>query len=52
MRIVVLYNSTIVQRSKCPDAVKNLGQHLAAIYRGTDGNYYWNYPEIKKAIEG
>ena len=32
----MLYNSTIIQKSKCPDAVKDKGKHIAAIYRGTD----------------
>ena len=52
LRIIVLYNSTIVQKSKCPEAVKDRGKHIAAIYKGTDGKYYWNYTEIKKAIQG
>ena len=51
LKIIVLYNSTIVQKSKCPDVIKDVGKHIAAIYKGTDNKYYWNYQEIKKAIE-
>lgn len=50
IKIVVLYNSTVVNRNKCPVAVKNLGTHVAMCYRGTDGNVYWNYQAVKNAL--
>ena len=35
IKIVVLYKSTVVSKSKCPDAVKNVGTHVAMWYSGT-----------------
>jgi len=52
IKIVVLYNSTIMNKSRCPDVLKNKGQHIAALYRGSDGKYHWDYQSIKKAIMG
>ena len=52
IRIVVLYNSTIVNKYKCPDAVKNTGTHVPMAYLGADGKEYWDYQAVKKAIEG
>lgn len=49
--IVVLYKSTIVNKSKCPAAVKNRGTHVAMIYKGDDGKYYWDYQAVKKALQ-
>jgi hypothetical protein len=49
MGIVILYNSTVVNKEKCPDAVKYSGTHIPMkIYK--DGQLYWDYQEIKKAI--
>lgn len=50
--IVVLYNDTEVDRYKCPEAVRWRGIHIPMIYIGVDGNYYWDYQKIKKAING
>lgn len=54
LRIIVLYNYACIDRSKCPEAVRHLGDHLAA-YR-YDYSYnvprkIWNYQNIKNAIE-
>lgn len=49
LKIVVLYKSATVDKSKCPDAIKNLGTH-AAMWFYKDGNYYWNYQAVKDAI--
>lgn len=51
IKIVVLYKSTIVNKSKCPAAVKNRGTHVAMIYKGDDGKYYWDYQAVKKALQ-
>lgn len=49
LSIIVLYNSAKVNRTKCPDAVKNLGTHVAMCYR--EGNdLYWDYLSVKKAF--
>ena len=51
IKIVVLYKSTIVNKSKCPAAVKNRGTHVAMIYKGDDGKYYLDYQAVKKALQ-
>lgn len=48
-KIVVLYNAATVNKSKCPDAVKNVGTHVAmCCYE--NGQYYWDYQAVKNAI--
>lgn len=51
IKIVVLYNKTQVDKSLCPDAVKNFGNHQRMYYKGVDGKYYWDYQGVKNAIE-
>ena len=46
LKIVVLYNATTVDRSKCPDAIKYVGTHVAM----KDRYYAWNYQAVKDAI--
>ena len=53
MKIVVLYNAATVDKSKCPDILKNVGTHVAM----KSYNYIWNsyrydYNKVKQAIEG
>lgn len=49
MKIVVIYNSTRVDKSKCPDVLQSVGTHLPMMYiSGT--SRYWNYTAIKNAI--
>ena len=50
LKIVVLYNGARVNKSKCPDIIKNIGTHVAMQYYES-GQYYWNYQAIKNAIE-
>lgn len=45
LKIVVLYNSSRVDRSKCPDAVKYVGTHTAM-----QNLYGWNYQAVKEAL--
>ena len=52
MKIVVIYNYANVDKSKCPDCIKNYGVHIPAYYTAIDGKYYWNIAEIRKAING
>ena len=49
IKIVVLYNSTKVDKSKCPDALKDKGIHVAMRYK-EDGVEYWDYQAVKNAI--
>lgn len=51
IKIVVLYNDVRVDKSKCPSTVKYRGTHVAMIYKGADGKYYWDYNAVKKALE-
>ena len=51
-KIVVIYNYANVDKSKCPDSIKNYGVHIPAYYKAIDGKYYWNIAEIRKAING
>lgn len=52
IKIVTLYNSTIIRKSKCPEVLRNKGRHVAAIYLGNDGKFHWDYQNIKNAIMG
>jgi len=49
LKIVVLYNAATVNKSNCPDTIKNVGTHVAMQYR-KDGSNYWNYQAVKDAI--
>lgn len=51
IKIVVLYNDVRVNKLKCPSVVKYKGTHVAMIYKGADGKYYWDYNAVKKALE-
>lgn len=50
INIVVLYNDITVDRSKCPPAVRYTGKHISMVFKGTDGDYYWDYYAVKEAI--
>lgn len=51
LKIVVLYNSTSVDRNLCPLAVRWKGTHEKMIYRGVDGNLYWDDARIAQAMK-
>lgn len=46
LKIVVLYNSTKVDREKCPEIVRYIGTHIAMLKY----DYSWDYQAIKNAI--
>ena len=50
IKIVVLYNSGVVNRNLCPEAVRWKGTHRQMWYRGSDGQNYWDYNGIAQAI--
>ncbi len=50
LRIVVIYNSSHIQKSQCPDILRNRGQHINGYHRDVDGKKSWNYYGIKNAI--
>lgn len=49
LKIVVLYNSTVVSKSKCPESVRNIGTHIPMMVY-VNGQLQWNYSTIKNAI--
>ena len=49
IEIIVLYNSTKIDKSKCPKAVRDLGIHSAMVYY-KDGKNYWDYQAVKNAL--
>lgn len=49
IQIIVLYRDTSVDKSKCPEAVRDIGNHTAMIYE-EDGKLYWDYQSVKKAF--
>ncbi len=51
IKIVVLYNSTHVDRSRCPTSIRYSGDHVAMCYRALDGRAYWDYHAVKNALE-
>ncbi len=50
MSIIVLYNSTSVNKYLCPEALRYLGYHIPMIYKGYDGKLYWDYNAISKVF--
>lgn len=49
LKIVALYNAATVDKSKCPDAVKSTGTHVA-MCNLKEGKYYWDYQAVKNGI--
>lgn len=49
MKIVVLYNAAMVNRTKCPESVKQKGTHVAMCYRDNN-TLYWDYNAVKEAL--
>lgn len=47
--IIVLYNDTRVDKSKCPSVLRNVGKHKAMVYY-KEGKYYWDYQTVKSAF--
>lgn len=50
IKIVVLYNAGRVDKNKCPQALRNYGNHVPMWY-WNDGSYHWDYQAIKNAIQ-
>lgn len=49
--IIVLYNSTVVNKNKCPEALRHKGKHIAMKKIDTfTGNEEWDYQSVKSAI--
>ena len=54
MKIVVLYNAVSVNKSKCPQILRNLNVPHVAMksYNSFWGDYRYDYNKVRKAIEG
>ncbi len=50
LKIVVIYNSYVIEKEKCPAILRNTGYHVKGWRIGKDWKFYWNYSEIKDAI--
>ena len=50
IKIVVLYNDTIVNRNKCPESLRNIGNHQPMAF-WKNGICYWDFYRIKNAIQ-
>ena len=52
MRIVVLYNAAILDKSKCPEVLRRIGTHEAMkSYNPAWGRCMYDYQKVKNAIE-
>lgn len=50
INILILYKSTVVDKSKCPLLLKNIGVHIPMLTK-IEGKLYWDYREVKKAFD-
>ena len=50
LRIVVIYNSTIVQRKKCPEILRYTGEHVPGYYIGANNTRKFNYSKIFEVL--
>ena len=49
LKIAVIHNYASVSKGKCPEVLRNIGNHLLA-YHYKDGKAYWNCQTIKKLL--
>ena len=53
MKIVVLYNAASVNKSKCPEILRNVGTHIEMkSYNYIWQDYRYDYQKVKNVIEG
>lgn len=50
LNIVVLYNAATVNKTKCPDSLKDIGTHKAMRFY-KNGSSDWDYTAVKEALE-
>lgn len=50
LKIVVIYNSAIIDKGKCPNCIRCEGIHIPAYYFACNGKCYWNIAKIREAI--
>lgn len=51
LKIIVLYNSCSVNRNKCPQALRYVGEHIAMGKRNNRGECVWDYDSVKAAFD-
>lgn len=52
IKIVVLYNAAHIDKSKCPEILRNIGRHKGMTeYNLTLYSYKYDYSKVKDAIE-
>ena len=51
IKIIVLYKSTLVDKNKCPEAVRNKGIHVPMKKFDVNWNVVWDYNNVKKAFD-
>lgn len=52
IKIVVLYNAASVNKSKCPEKLRNIGKHVSMkSYNFRTGSYEYDYHKVRAAIE-
>lgn len=49
MKIIILYNSSSIDRNKCPQILRHIGIHIPVFIR-KEGTLFWNYNDIKNVI--
>ena len=49
IEIIVLYKSVAVNKTRCPEILKNRGKHVP-MYKYEDGKYYWDYTAVRDAL--
>lgn len=49
MRIIVLYNTIVADRSRCPECLREVGKHVA-MKRWVSGRVEWDYLAVKDAF--
>jgi len=49
LKIIVLYKSTMVNKSKCPEIIRNYGVHVP-MKKWIGNTIVWNYDSVRSAI--
>ncbi len=50
INIIVLYNSSIVDRNKCPEVIRWKGIHTK-MHKWENGSLHWDYQSVKSAFD-
>lgn len=50
IKLVILYNAATVDKTKCPDAIKSYGTHVA-MQKMKEKKHVWDYEAVKNALE-